>query len=112
MTSTDLNGWSPASPEGADAAEWQHVLWRGLWHFPVRHGPVVRQPIWWPSKTMPQQLTAENAPVSPRSWDGVSLLTLASGGGTSSAGSHSTSPTSQPASRRPGRGSRTARRAA
>lgn len=30
MTSTDLNGWSPTPPEGADAAEWQHLLWRGL----------------------------------------------------------------------------------
>ena len=60
MTSMDLNGWSPTPPEGADAAEWQHVLWRGLWHLPIRHGPLVRQPTWWPSKTMPQQPTAEN----------------------------------------------------
>ena len=58
MTSTDLNGWSPTPPEGADAAEWRHVLWRGLWHLPIRHGPVVSQPTWWPSKTMPQQPTA------------------------------------------------------
>jgi Protein kinase domain len=68
MTSTDLNGWSPTPPEGADAAEWQHVLWRGLWHLPIRHGPVVSQPTWWPSKTMPPQpLTGEYGAVSRRS---------------------------------------------
>jgi serine/threonine protein kinase len=60
MTSTDLNDWSPAPPEGADATEWQHVLWRGLWHLPIQHGPVVSQPTWWPSKTMPQQPTAKD----------------------------------------------------
>ena len=43
MTSTDLNGWAPTPPEGADASEWQHVLWRGLWHLPIQHGPVVSQ---------------------------------------------------------------------
>jgi hypothetical protein len=58
MTSTDLNGWSPTPPGGADAAEWQHVLWRGLRHLPIQHGPVVGQPTWWPSKTMPQPPTA------------------------------------------------------
>ena len=59
MTSTDLNGWSPRPPEGADTAEWQHVLWRGLWHLPIQHGPVVSQPTWRPSKTTPQQPTAK-----------------------------------------------------
>ncbi len=59
MTSTDLNGWAPTPPEGADTAEWEHVLWRGLWHLPIQHGPVVSQPTWWPSKTMPQQPTAK-----------------------------------------------------
>jgi serine/threonine protein kinase len=58
MTIMDLNGWLPAPPEGADAAEWQHVLWRGLWHLPIRHGPVVSQPTWRPSKTVPQPPTA------------------------------------------------------
>jgi hypothetical protein len=68
MTSTDLNGWPPGPPEGADAAEWQHVLWRGL-GIPVRRGPLTRQPSWWPSTTMPQQPTAENGTVSPKSSD-------------------------------------------
>lgn len=53
MTSTNLDGWSPTPPEGADPAEWQHVLWRGLWHFPIRRGPVVAQPTWRPSTTVP-----------------------------------------------------------
>jgi hypothetical protein len=66
--STDLNGWPPGPPEGADAAEWQHVLWRGL-GIPVRRGPLTRQPSWWPSTTMPQQPTAENGTVSPKSSD-------------------------------------------
>ena len=60
MASTNLNGWAPTPPEGADAAEWQHVLWRGLWHLPIQHGPVVSRPTWWPSKTMPQQPTAKD----------------------------------------------------
>jgi serine/threonine protein kinase len=60
MTSTDLNGWSPTPPEGADATEWQHVLWRGLWHLPIRHGPAVSQPTWRPTKAMPQQPPADN----------------------------------------------------
>jgi hypothetical protein len=58
MMSTSLDGWSPALPQGANAAEWQHVLWRGLWHLPVRRGPMASRPSWWPSKTMPQQTAA------------------------------------------------------
>ena len=54
MTSTDLGDWSPLPPDGADSDEWQHVVWRGLWHFPIRRGPVVGQRTWWPSRTVPQ----------------------------------------------------------
>ncbi len=64
MTSTDLQEWSPTPPEGADPAEWQHVLWRGLWHFPIRRGPVpMGQRTWWPSKAVPQP-TAEGQPAA------------------------------------------------
>jgi len=59
LTSTDLGGWDPAPPEGADATEWQHLLWRGLWHFPVQRGPVISQPTWWPDSSPPSQTTAE-----------------------------------------------------
>ena len=58
MTSpSDLDGWAPLPPAGADLAEWQHVLWRGLWHFPVRRGPARGQPVWFASKTLPKPLT-------------------------------------------------------
>jgi hypothetical protein len=53
MTSTHLNGWSrprrrEQTPQSGST----------LWHLPVRHGPLVSQPTWRPSKTMPQT-TAE-----------------------------------------------------
>lgn len=58
MTSpSDLDGWAPLPPAGADLAEWQHVLWRGLWHFPVRRGPARGQPVWFASKTLPKPPT-------------------------------------------------------
>ena len=55
---SDLNGWAPALPEGADPAEWQHVLWRGLWHFPVRRGPARAQPVRFACKTLPEPSAA------------------------------------------------------
>src|SRR6266536_1410276 len=58
-TPSDLNGWAPAPPEGADPAEWQHVLWRGLWHFPVRRGPALAQPDRFACKTLPKPPTAK-----------------------------------------------------
>ena len=51
---SDLNGWAPALPEGADPAEWQHVLWRRLCHFPVRRGPARAQPVRFACKTLPE----------------------------------------------------------
>ena|SRR5690349_10277714 len=55
MTSpSDLGRWTAAPPTGADAAEWQHVLWRGLWHFPVCRGPARAQPVRFACKTLPK----------------------------------------------------------
>jgi hypothetical protein len=53
-TGTDQDEWSPAARDGADPAEWHHVLRRGHWHFPVRRGPVVEQRTWWPSQAVPE----------------------------------------------------------
>ena len=55
ISASNLGDWAPALPDGADLAEWQHVLWRGLFHLPVHRGPVVRQPDHFPCKTMPVQ---------------------------------------------------------
>ena len=45
--------WAPDPPDGAPAKEWRHMLWRGLFHFPLDHGPVARQPTRYPWKEMP-----------------------------------------------------------
>ena len=54
ISPSNLGGWAPAAPDGADPAEWQHVLWRGLFHLPVYRGPVRGQPNRYPCKTMPK----------------------------------------------------------
>jgi hypothetical protein len=54
ISPANLGDWVPAPPDGADPAEWQHVLWRGLFHLPVYRGPVLRQPNRHPCKTMPK----------------------------------------------------------
>jgi hypothetical protein len=59
MSPRDLDGWAPAPPEGADAAEWQHMLWRGLWHFPVHRGPVRVSPGRFACKTLPKPPAAK-----------------------------------------------------
>jgi hypothetical protein len=53
ISPTNLGDWAPAPPPGADQAEWQHVLWRGLFHLPVYRGPVLRRPDRYPCETMP-----------------------------------------------------------
>lgn len=58
-TPSDLGGWAPAPPEGADPAEWQQVLWRGLWHFPVHRGPAGAQPVRFACKTLPKPPAAK-----------------------------------------------------
>ena len=45
--------WAPDPPDGAPAEEWRHILWRGLFHFPLDHGPVTGQPTRYPWKRMP-----------------------------------------------------------
>jgi len=50
-----IHGWNPAAPQGADPAEWQHVLWRGLFHLPVETGPLRSQPTRFPCKKMPSR---------------------------------------------------------
>jgi len=57
ISPSNLGDWVPGPPPGADQAEWQHVLWRGLFHLPVYRGPVLRQPNRFPSKTMPKPPT-------------------------------------------------------
>jgi hypothetical protein len=59
VSPTNLGDWAPPPPAGADPALWRHLLWRGLFHLPVWRGPVLRQPSWYPCKTMP------NAPAAP-----------------------------------------------
>jgi hypothetical protein len=54
VSPSNLGDWAPAPPDGADPAEWKHVLWRGLFHLPVNRGPVLRQPNRYPCKTMPK----------------------------------------------------------
>jgi TIR domain len=51
--SADPEGWPPSPPAEVDLAEWQHLLWRGRWHFPVNRGPFRTQPNRWPCKTFP-----------------------------------------------------------
>jgi hypothetical protein len=50
-----IHGWNPAAPQNADSAEWQHVLWRGLFHLPVDTGPLRAQPTRFACKTMPSR---------------------------------------------------------
>ena len=64
----DLEGWPPASPAGVDLAEWQHVLWRGRWHFPVNRGPMRARPVRWPCKTFPEP----KSPVTRDRWQHTS----------------------------------------
>ena len=54
ISPSNLGDWAPAPPAGADRDEWQHVLWRGLFHLPVDRGPLRGQPNWYPCKTMPK----------------------------------------------------------
>ena len=50
----DLEGWPPAPPAGADLTEWQHILWRGQWHFPINRGPMRAHPVRWACKVFPK----------------------------------------------------------
>ena len=59
ISPSNLGAWAPPPPTGADPAEWQHVLWRGLFHLPVYRGPVLRQPDRYPCKTMPKLPVAQ-----------------------------------------------------
>ena len=59
VSPSKLGDWAPLPPTGADPAEWQHVLWRGLFHLPVYRGPLVGQPNRYPCKTMPKPLTVQ-----------------------------------------------------
>lgn len=60
MTSPSVLGeWAPAPPAGADPVEWQHVLWRGLFHFPVYRGPARAQPARFACRTLPKTPTAK-----------------------------------------------------
>lgn len=54
ISRSNMGDWAPTPPDGADPAEWQHVLWRSLFHLPVYRGPVVRQPDRFPCKTIPE----------------------------------------------------------
>lgn len=55
---SDLDGWAPP-PAGANIAEWHHVLWRGLRHFPVPRGPARVRPVRFASKTLLKPPTAD-----------------------------------------------------
>ncbi len=66
--STDLEGWPPAPPTGVNLAEWQHILWRGQWHFPVNRGPMRAHPVRWACKTFPNP----NSPVACDRWQHTS----------------------------------------
>jgi hypothetical protein len=59
VSPTNLGDWAPPPPAGADPAQWRHLLWRGLFHLPVWRGPVLRQPSWYPCKTMPKPAAAK-----------------------------------------------------
>jgi len=59
ISASDLGDWAPQPPTGAAPAEWQHVLWRGLFHLPVYRGPLLRQPNRFPCKTMPKLPAAQ-----------------------------------------------------
>ena len=64
----DLEGWPPAPPTGVDLGEWQHILWRGQWHFPVNRGPMRAHPVRWACKTFPKP----NSPVACDRWQHTS----------------------------------------
>ena len=64
VSPSNLGDWAPAPPSGADSAEWQHVLGRGLFHLPVHRGPVLRQPDRYPCKTLPKPSAAQSQGVS------------------------------------------------
>jgi hypothetical protein len=36
-----------------NCVEWQHLLWRGLFHFPVYRGPARAQPARFACRTLP-----------------------------------------------------------
>ena len=59
ISPSTLGDWAPAPPQGVDQTEWQHVLWRGLFHLPVHRGPVRAQPDRFPCKTMPKPPTVQ-----------------------------------------------------
>lgn len=50
----NLEEWPPTPPAGVDLAEWQHILWRGQWHFPANRGPMRTHPVRWACKTLPK----------------------------------------------------------
>lgn len=53
--SADAEEWPPPPSAGVDLAEWQNILRRGQWHFPVNRGPMRARPNRWPCKTFPKQ---------------------------------------------------------
>ena len=60
MTSaSDLGEWAPAPSAGADPVEWQYVLWRGMFHFPVYRGPARAQPVRFACRTLPKTPAAK-----------------------------------------------------
>jgi hypothetical protein len=62
VSPSNLGDWAPPPPTGAESAEWQHVLWRGLFHLPVWRGPVLRRPDRYAWKKMPELPAAQQLP--------------------------------------------------
>jgi hypothetical protein len=54
LSPTNLGEWAPSAPDGTDSLAWQQLLWRGLMHLPIDHGPVRGQPTRYPWKAMPE----------------------------------------------------------
>ena len=67
-SSADPGGWPPSPPAGADLAEWEHILWRSQWHFPVDRGPMRGRLVRWACKTFPKP----NSPMACDRWQHTS----------------------------------------